>query len=203
MKLYYAPNTIAVAVAITLEEANIGYDAQLVDFSKSEQQSEAYAAINSKGRVPALETQGTILTEAGAILDYVAALAPDLLPDDPLHVARMRSVMYYLASTMHVNHAHGMRPYRWADREQSWADMNGKVTETMNDSAAFVETECIAGPYVLGEAFSIADAYLYAVCRWLPGDGVEIADYPKISAFMQAMEHRLSVQAVRAKGIVR
>jgi len=203
MKLYLAPNTIAVAVAIALEEADLDYDVQLVDFSKSEQQSEAYAAINSKGRVPALETQGTILTEAGAILEYVASRAPHLLPDDPLAAARAHSVMYYLASTMHVNHAHKMRSHRWADHEKSWADMAAKVTETMAGSAEFVEAECLAGPYVLGEVFSIADAYLYPVCRWLPGDGVEIAGYPKISSFLQAMENRTSVQTLREQGIVR
>lgn len=203
MKLYYAPNTISVAVVIAMEETGMEYDARLVDFSKGEQRSKTYAAINPKGRVPALETEGVILTEAGALLEYVAAQAPQLMPSDPLTAAKARSVMYFLASTMHVNHAHGMRGHRWADREESWADMAAKVTETMAESAAFIEADCIEGPFVLGETFSIADAYLFAVCRWLPGDGVKLEGYPKISAFMQAMENRPSVQSTQAKGIIR
>lgn len=202
MKLHYAPGTISIAVAIALEEAGVDYTTQAVDFASGEQRSEAYGRINPKGRVPVLEVAGHILTETGAILDYIAAHDRRLMPADPIHAAQARSVMYYLASTMHVNHAHKMRGHRWADREDSWADMAAKVPETMAASAAFVEAECIAGPYVLGRHISIADCYLFVVCGWLPGDGVDLAPYPRIRAFMDTMEARPSVQAVRAKGML-
>ncbi|MEM8655475.1 MAG: glutathione S-transferase family protein [Pseudomonadota bacterium] len=203
MKLYYAKGTISIAVAIALEEAGLAYDTHRLDFAAGDQQSADYAAINPKGRVPALEVNGTILTETGALLDYIAAHAPDLMPADPVDAAKARSVMYYLASTMHVNHAHKMRGFRWADQESSWRDMTAKVPETMTISAQFVEDECLTGPYILGDTFTLADAYLFMVCTWLPGDDVNLAPFPKIRAFMDAMEARPSLQAVRSKDMLR
>ncbi|MEO1778732.1 MAG: glutathione S-transferase N-terminal domain-containing protein, partial [Pseudomonadota bacterium] len=110
MKLFAAPGTISVAVAIALEEAGVAYDLHMLDFASGAQRDAAYRAINPKGRVPALALDsGTVLTETGAILDFVAAHDPRLMPADPVHAAQARAVMYYLASTMHVNHAHKMR----------------------------------------------------------------------------------------------
>ncbi|MEO0401924.1 MAG: glutathione S-transferase family protein [Pseudomonadota bacterium] len=202
MKLHYAPGSISIAVAITLEEAGIDYQAQAVNFATHEQTSSAYAAINPKGRVPALEVDGVILTETGAILDFIASHDRRMMPADPVHAARARSVMYYLASTMHVNHAHKMRGHRWADKADSMADMTAKVPQTMTDSATFVESDCLTGPFVLGDHICIADFYLFVVCTWLPGDGVDLAPFPKLRAFMDAMEARASVKAARAKGML-
>ncbi len=204
MQLYYAPGTISVAVAIALNEAGLDYSPVRVDFASAEQTTPAYHQVNPKGRVPALVTDGGILTETGALLDYIADIAPQagLRPDDPLQAARMREVMYYLASTMHVNHAHKMRGARWADKEASWKDMAGKVTETMTASSAHVEAHCLRGPFVLGDRVSLADPYLYVVCNWLEGDGVDVAAFPRITAFMQAMFERPSVRKAVEQGML-
>lgn len=204
MQLYYAPNTISVATAITLEEAALDHEAIRVDFAAGEQTTAAYRQINPKGRVPALVVEGGILTETGALLEFIAAKAPEagLVPDDPLQAARMREVMYYLASTMHVNHAHKMRGHRWADRKSSWTDMAAKVPQTMTESCKYIEANGLRGPFVLGERFSLADPYLYVVCSWLEGDGVDVSAFPKIVAFRDAMEARASVRAVRAAGML-
>lgn len=202
MKLYYAPGTIAIATAIALEESGLAYIAQRIDFAQGEQLGDTYAAINPKGRVPALDINGTILTETGAILEYLAAQCPNLMPTDPLKAAKARSVMYYLASTMHVNHAHKMRGSRWADQQSSWADMTAKVPETMAASAAYLEGQCIDGPYILGETFCIADAYLFLVCSWLKGDGVDPGKLPRVQTLMDAMETRTSVKNVRKLGML-
>ena len=204
MQLYYAPGTVSVAVAIALEEAGLPYDAVRIDFANAEQTQPAYRQINPKGRVPALVIEGGILTETGALLEYVAARAPgaELVPEDPVLAARMREVMYYLASTMHVNHAHGGRGARWADMQASWSDMAAKVPQTMADSCAYIEATGLRSPYVLGEQFSIADAYLYVVCSWLEGDGVDVSAYPRILAFRDAMRRRASVRAVQDAGMI-
>ena len=141
MKLFYAPNTISIASAIALDEAGITYEPVRVDFSTGEQTKPAYHAINPKGRVPALVTDDGILTETGAILEHIAALKPDagLVPSDPWRAAHMRAAMYYLASTMHVNHAHKLRGHRWADLEASRADMTAKVAQTMTESCTYIE----------------------------------------------------------------
>ncbi|MBY6083005.1 glutathione S-transferase family protein [Ruegeria arenilitoris] len=204
MQIYYAPRTISIAVVIALEEAGLDYEAIKLDFAAGEQTTAAYKQINPKARVPALVVDGGILTETGALLEYIATKAPKagLVPDDPVLAARMREVMYYLASTMHVNHAHKMRGHRWADQESSWQDMKGKVAQTMTESCAYISSNGLRGPFVLGEAFSLADAYLYVVCSWLEGDGVDVTAFPKIQAFRTAMEARPSVQAVLAAGML-
>jgi len=204
MQLYYAPRTISVAVAIALEEAGLEYEAIRLDFAEGEQAKPAYKQINPKGRVPALAVDGGILTETGALLEYIAAKAPEagLVPADPVMAARMREVMYYLASTMHVNHAHKLRGHRWADKKPSWKDMTAKVPQTMTASCEYIVSNGLRGPFVLGKAISLADAYLYVVCTWLEGDGVDVSTFPKILAFREAMEARASVQAVRAAGML-
>ena len=202
MRLYLAKGAIAVAMAIALEEAGVSYDPVVLDFAQAVQRGAEYLALNPKGRVPALEVPGGVLTETGAILEYIAALAPaaGLVPGDAVQAARMREVMNYLASTMHVNHAHGRRGARWADRHESHADMRAKVPQTMADCCAYLEGGVLWGPFVLGQDLSLADIYLYVVCTWLKGDGVAIADYPQLSVHYAVMEARASVRAVRAKG---
>ena len=115
----------------------------------------------------------------------------------------MRAVMYYLASTMHINHAHKMRGHRWATQDSSFDDMRAKVPQTMRASATYVEDHCLRGQFVLGTKFSVADAYLFAICNWLEGDGVPISDFPKIARFWDAMLARPSIKAVQDKGILK
>ena len=172
--------------------------------SAGEQTGPEYQAINPKGRVPALVTDQGILTETGAILDYIADIAPaaGLRPSDAYEAAKMREAMCYLASTMHVNHAHKMRSHRWADQQSSFDDMKAKSVQTMTESAAHVENHVLQGQYVLGETFSLADPYLYVACNWLEGDGVSVADYPKITAFIEAMRGRASVAQVIADNMI-
>lgn len=204
LELFFAPNTISVAVAIALEEAGASYTPRLIDFSKAEQTSASYREINPKGRVPALRTEDGLLTEAGALLEYVHALNPakNLVPSDALQAAKMREAMFYFASTMHVNHAHKLRGARWANNQTSWDDMRSKVAETMTASCNYVEQSLLAGPYLLGDTFSLADAYLFVICTWLDGDGVDVTQFPKIRALMAEMEKRPSVAAVREAGIL-
>ena len=204
MKLYYAKGTIAIATAIALHEAGLDFEPVRLDFRAGEQGTPEYQAINPKGRVPALVTDQGILTETGAILDYIADIAPaaGLRPSDPYDAAKMREAMCYLASTMHVNHAHKMRGHRWADQQSSFDDMKAKSVQTMADSATHVENHILQGPFVLGETFSLADPYLYVACNWLEGDGVTVADYPKITAFIEAMRGRASVAQVIADNMI-
>jgi len=204
LRLFYSPGAISVATAITLHEAGLAFEPIKVDFATGEQTKPQYHSVNPKGRVPALVTDQGVLTETGALLDYIAALAPqaNLIPDDPFQAARMREVMYYLASTMHVAHAHKIRGFRWADNESSYQDMTAKVPETMTACCAHIEAHCLAGPYVLGDVVSLADPWLFTISQWLKGDGVDLASFGRLSAFMLAMEARPSVKAVRAAGIL-
>ncbi|WP_232820724.1 glutathione S-transferase family protein [Thalassobius sp. I31.1] len=203
LQLYFAPGTIAGASVLALLESRLQATFLPVDFSAAQQQSESYLKVNPKGRVPALITDFGVLTETGAILEYIARLAPDagLIPDAPDAAARMHEMMYYLASTMHVNHAHKLRGHRWADQETSHQDMTAKVPETMATSCAWVE-EQLSGTFVCGNALTLADLYLFTICTWLKGDGVDITNYPKLNVHFTRMVGRDSVQTALKQGLL-
>lgn len=197
LTLYLAPGTCATAVHIALVEANAPHQLKLVDFAAGEQRSPAYLAINPKGRVPALVTERGVLTETPALLLYVAQRFPAarLAPlDDSFLLARMQEVNSFLASTVHVSHAHGRRGSRWADDEQAIAAMQAKMPQNMRDGFDQIEHHYLTGPWVLGEQFSLADIYLFVVASWLASDGVAIDEFPKVAAHTQRMLARPAVQ---------
>ncbi len=204
IKLHYAPKTVAGAAIILMFETDVAFEPIPVDFAKTEQRSSAYLAINPKGRVPALETPHGIITETTAILEYIASLGSQrsLVPSKSFAAAQMRSAMSYLATTMHVNHAHGVRGNRWANEQSSWDDMKSKISETMSESAAFVESDIIRGPFVMGDEITIADPYLFIMSNWLEVDGVEIGNYPKFASFRDTMLGRASVIRAQQEGLI-
>lgn len=204
LTLHYSPGTVAATVALAAHELDIPLHLVRVDFASGAQTKGPYLALNPKGRVPALVTPQGVLSEVGAILDYLARLNPSagFVPRDAFEAAQMRSVLYYLASTMHVNHAHRVRGSRWADLEASIADMKAKVPETMAECCAYLEADVVQGTFVMGDTMSLADPYLFVVCTWLKGDGVDIANYPKLAAHFEAFGARASVAAMREAGVL-
>lgn len=202
MKLYYARGTCALASHIALEEAGAVYEAVPVDFGANAQRSEDYLALNPKGRVPALVTDAGVITETPAILAFIAQTHPQagLAPlDDPFAFARLQAFNAYLCSTVHPAHAHFRRGYRWADEESSFADMRRKVPQTMADCFALIEAQMLRGPWVMGEAYSVADPYLFTIAGWLEGDGVDIGRFPKVAGHYERMGERAAVRKVLAE----
>ncbi len=200
MELFYAKGTVAQAALIALHEADIPFTATRMDFSQNAQQSSDFLARNPKGRVPTLITDHGVLTETPAMLPYIAGLNPatNLLPTDPYQLAKMNELTSYLASTAHVNHAHRMRGSRWADEQSSFEDMQRKVPQNMRDTYNYLETEVFRGPWVMGEQYTVADAYLFTVGCWLEGDSVDINEFPAIAAHAAAMRKRPAVIAALA-----
>ena len=198
LTLFLYPGTCAMAVHIALLEANAGHQVHVVDFAAGEQRTPAYLAMNPLGRVPALKTEQGVLIETLALLLYVAQRFPaaKLAPlDDPFQLARMQGFNSFLASTVHVGHAHRPRANRWADDPAAIAAMQKKVPENMHDYFTQIEQHHLTGPWVLGEQFSVADIYLYVVASWLQADGVDINDFPRVAEHTQRMLTRPSVQA--------
>lgn len=197
-RFYYARHTISLATHIALEEAGADFEAIRVDFRTTEQQSRDYLAVNPKGRVPSLVTEGGVLTETPALLLFVAQSFPeaDLAPEDPWELARMQEFDSYVCSTLHVSHAHGMRGYRWvdADDERSQQAMRDKVSRNMADAFGHVESRYLDGPNVLGDRYSVADAYLYTVAQWLERDGLSFDDFPKVRDHHAMMSERPAVR---------
>jgi glutathione S-transferase len=100
----------------------------------------------------------------------------------------------WLASTVHVSHAHRVRGARWSDDPQVIEGLKVKVSANMAAHMADIEKLFFKGPWVLGGTWSSADCYLYTVWRWLPSDGVDQAAYPRVAAHARAMEARPAVQ---------
>lgn len=197
LKLFYFPGTIAQASLITLHECHAEFEAQVVDFQNAEQSKPEYLALNPKGRVPALVTDHGVLTETPAILVYLAQQYPEaaLLPDRHFAFAQLQSFNSYLASTVHVNHAHKLRGSRWATEQSSFEDMRAKVSETMLASFQLIEQDYLQGDWVMGKQYTVADAYLFTIAGWLQGDGVDKRYLPKITAHVERMNARPAVQA--------
>ena len=203
LKLYYAPQTIAVATLIALEEAGAEYEPVRLDFRNAQQRTPEYLAINPKGRVPALVTDRGILTETPAMLAYIAQTHPDakLAPfDDPFALAQVQSFCAYLCSTVHVAHAHKMRGTRWVNARDKAAlkAMADNAPKAMGECFALIETEMFRGPWVMGAQFTICDPYLFAISSWLESDGVDVTRFPLVIEHRSRMHERDSVKRVMA-----
>lgn len=202
LKLFYAPGSCALASHIALEEAGADYTAHRVDLGAGDQRKPDYLSINPKGRVPALVTERGVLSENVAILAFVAQNFPKarLAPlDDPFAFGEIQAFNGYLASTVHVAHAHGRRGYRWASDQSSFDDMKRKLPEAMGACFDLVERELFKGPWVMGDIYTICDPYLFTIAEWLESDGVDPARFPKVVDHRRRMYERPAVKRTLAQ----
>jgi glutathione S-transferase len=200
--LYYAPHTCSLASHIALEDAGAKYELRRIDFGKTEQQSPAYLEVNPKGRVPAMVTAQGILTETPAMLAYIAQRfsQAQLAPlDDPFAFAQLQAFNSYLCSGLHVAHPHRMRGYRWADEPASFADMQRKVPKSVGACYDMIENHMLRGPWVMGNAYTIADPYLFTLAQWLEDDGVDPVRIPRVIEHRARMAERPNVRKAIAE----
>jgi glutathione S-transferase len=201
MKFFFAPATCALASRIAMEEAGAAYEPIRIDFRSSDQRNPEYLKVNPKGRVPALVTDRGVLTETPAILAFVAQTHPQakLAPlDDPFAFAQVQAFNSYLCSTVHVAHAHRMRGYRWADEPEAIAAMQRKVPQSVAECFDLIEREMLAGPYVMGERYTICDPYLFTLAQWMEADGVDPARFPKVKEHRARIAERPAVKRALA-----
>jgi len=204
LKLFYVPNTCALASHIVLQEVGAVYETVRLDFRSNDQRKPEYLAVNPKGRVPSLMTDKGILTETPAILAFLAQSYPQsrLAPlDDPFAFARIQAFNSYLCATVHVAHAHRLRGYRWVDAENAAAiaAMQKWVPQSVAECFALIEREMFVGPWVMGDTYTICDPYLFTFAQWLEGDGVDPARFPKVLDHRRRMSERPSVRAALAE----
>ena len=202
IKLYYAPHTCSLASHIALEDAGADYSTVRISFADDEQRKAEYLAVNPKGRVPALVTDRGILTETPAMLAFIAQSFPQarLAPlDDPFRFAELQAFNSYLCSTLHVAHAHRMRGYRWADDAAAIAAMQHKVPESVGACYELIEHKMLGAPWVMGDAYTICDPYLFTIAQWLEADGVDPSRFPKVCDHRRRMSERPEVQRAIAE----
>ena len=202
--LYYAADTCSLASHIALEDAGAKYELKRIDFKKTQQQSPDYLKLNPKARVPAMVTPRGILTETPAMLAFIAQSFPKakLAPlDDPFAFAEVQSFNSYLCSTLHVAHAHRMRGYRWVDDPAAIEAMQKKVPQSVGACFDLIERQMLKGPWVMGEAYTIADPYLFTLAQWLEADGVDPARIPRVIEHRSRMAERPNVKKAIAEEI--
>jgi glutathione S-transferase len=200
LKLFHAWGSCSLAPLIALEEAGVAYELAVISTRDGDQRRPDYLALNPKGRVPALVTDRGVLTENPAILAWIAQAYPKagLAPTDPWDFAQAQAFNSYLCATVHVAHAHKHRGYRWADTQAAFDDMTRKVPETEAACFRLIEDEMLAGPYVLGDRFSICDAYLFTLADWLEDDGVDPRQFAKVYNLRERVRERPAVRKVLA-----
>jgi glutathione S-transferase len=197
IKLFYAAHTCSLASHIALEDVGAEYSTVRINFAGNEQRKPEYLAINPKGRVPTMVTDRGILTETPAMLAFIAQSFPQarMAPlDDPFAFAQVQSFNSYLCATLHVAHSHRMRGYRWADDPAAIAAMQRKVPESVGACFDLIEREMLKGPWVMGDAYTICDPYLFTFAQWLEDDGVNPARLPKVCDHRRRMSERPAVR---------
>jgi glutathione S-transferase len=202
-KLFYAPHTCALASHIALEEVAADYDLARIDIDANDHRKPEYLAINPKGRVPTLLTERGILTETPAILVFIAQSFPQarLAPvEDPFAFARIQEFNSYLCATAHVAHAHRMRGARWVDDASAIAAMQRKVPQNVSECFGLIERNMLRGPWVMGDSYTICDAYLFTLAQWLEADGVDLSALPKVTEHRRLVSQRpATMRAIAAE----
>lgn len=195
MKLYYSPGACSLAPHVVLEEIGAPYEAQAINFKKGEQKTPDYLAKNPKGAVPALETDQGVLTENVAILNYLAAIHPEagLAPTgDAYAAATLTSFNAFLGSSVHPNIGK-LLFYPLSDEEKA------KQREVALAKLRLIEDSLLAGPWALGEAYTVADPYLMVFERWARAGGLlDAAEFPRMNAHLDAIQARPAVERTLA-----
>ncbi len=170
LTLFYSPGACSLSCHIALEESALAYERRRFGSRDGGTESAEYRAINPRGRVPALGFEdGTLLTEAAAILGYVAEQVPEkkLLPASHTRDhARAREWMGFIASTVHPTFRTVFRPERFADSETAKQEVRAGGLRLLSTYFADIEERLSGRPYALGDTFSLVDAYLFVFHGW-------------------------------------
>lgn len=200
MKLVYFPGACSFAPHVALREAGLPFT--LVKFDRQTHALEGGGSIedvNEKGRVPVLILDdGERLTEVAVILQYIADLRPDsgLAPRaGTMERYRLQEWLNYLASEVH-------KPY-WPLFHGPDAEKPGS-SERLGRQLQWVEKKLGDKPFLMGETFTVADAYLLTMVNWLRPAGLDPARWPGLKAYRARLSERPSVkEALQAEGLLR
>jgi glutathione S-transferase len=195
MKLYFSPGACSLAPHIALREAGLEFEAVKVELqSKQASNGEDYWKVNSKGYVPALRLDdGQVLTEVTAVLQYIADRKPEKQlapPAGTMERYRLLEWLGFTSSEIHKSFSPLFRP-DLADAVKSYAKAN------LTKRFGWLEQNIGKGPFLMGERFTIADAYLFTVLGWYRFTGIDIEPYPMLNAYLRRILERPAVKAAR------
>ena len=201
MKLYYAPGACSMVVHCVLRELGYRFDLERVDLREGRTAAGAdYSTVNPKGYVPALLLDdGQVLTEAAAILQYLADLRPEsglVPPPGDLGHYRLLEWLTFISSEIH---------------KTLGALFNPQLPPACREvSLALFERRCDwlagalgKGPFLMGERYTIADPYLFTVLSWSSVLSVDLGPWPPLQGYLARVAARPAVQeTLRAEGLI-
>ncbi|HXW49810.1 MAG TPA: glutathione transferase GstA [Xanthobacteraceae bacterium] len=201
MKLYFAPGACSLSPHIVSREAGIDLDLEQVDNrEKKTKTGQDFWRINPKGQVPVLEIDdGQRLTEGPVIVQYLADQKPAsglVPPAGSLDRYRVQEWLNFVASELHKTYGPIFRPTTPEEYKKISKDNLGKRLDWLDGQLAGKQ-------YLMGDRFTVADAYLFAVLRWTPRIQLDLAKWPNVKAFVDRVAARPKVQeAMKAEGLL-
>lgn len=200
MKLYFSPGACSLAPHIALHEAGLEFTTDKVDMRTKQTHSGAkFSAVNPKEYVPALELDnGEVLTEVAVILQYIADRKPaaGLAPAaGTMERYRLQEWLNFIATELHKGFSPMFRPDTPADfKAQAKARLAGRFE--------FVARQLGDKPFLLGDRFTVADAYLYTILSWVSFAAIDRAQWPALQRYYERISERPAVRAARkAEGL--
>jgi glutathione S-transferase len=201
MKLYYSPGACSLSPHIVLREAGLKFEPVLASTKTHKlQDGTDFYTINARGYVPVLELDnGERLTEGPAIVQYIADQVPakNLAPAaGTMARYRLQEWLNFITSELHkgLGFMFGPAP------EEAKVMMRAKAADRLK----WVDAQLEGKQYLLGENFSVADAYLFTVTNWTKHVAIDISALKNLGAFMARMAARPAVQeAMKAEGLLK
>ncbi len=203
MKLYYAPGACSLSPHIVLREAGLKFDLERVDLAakKLKESGADYLQINPKGQVPVLQLDdGDKLTEGPAIVQYIADQKPEsglAPPNGTMPRYHVQEWLNFVTSDLHKVFA----PLFRATTPEEFV----KITkETLANKFAYLDQHLARNQYLMGDKFTVADAYCFVIVGWSKYKDIDLARWPNLKAYMDRVAARPTVQeALRAEGLLK
>lgn len=202
MKLYYAAGACSLSPHIVAQEAGIALELEKVDTKAKRTASGAdYWAINPKGYVPALVLDnGELLTEGPAIVQYLADQKPEsgLAPANGTAARyRLQEMLGYINSELHKTYTPLFKP-------ETPDAVREERKEYLRKRYALIEQHLAKHDWLLGDRFSVADAYLFTVTNWSRHVALDLSEFPALLTFQKRVGERPKVQAaMEAEGLLK
>jgi len=202
MKLYYAPGACSLSPHIVMREAGIPVQLVKVDLSaKKTEDGGEFKTINSKGYVPTLELpDGQRLTEGPAIVQYLADQAPTrgLAPaNGTIERSRLQEWLNFISTELHKQFSPLFDP-------ASEEGLKARLIQRISGRFDWVVKQLGHRDYLLGSAFTAADAYFYTVLTWCRHVGIDLSKWPALNAYKERVEQRPQVrEALKAEGLLK
>jgi glutathione S-transferase len=195
-QLYYYPANASLAPHILLEEIGCEYNLVLVDRTANAHKSEPYLRLNPAGLIPALIDGDTVLTETAAIMLHLADKHPDAALIPPLQSAERAQCyrwLIYLTNTLQADLIHYFYPDRIAGEFAT--EVKQRATARIMPMLDILDAQLAAsgGPYLIGTTYTIADIFLFMMCRWTRDMPHPARGRPHLGRFLDTMAKRPAV----------